>query len=160
MRSSRIIGTVAIIAALVLGSPSKVAADVCGALATVSPSWGPPGTTFVFKTNLGSPSDLYLYRNGHLVKTDYLPGHGFIRYPITTKSGDLGSWRVRGEVRGTPNCAAEARFTVGFAPETDIEPVAAPLHDSDPWSTVLLVTVGLAGFSVALGRLAPDRRTA
>ena len=110
MRSSRIIGTVAIIVALALGIPASVAADHCGSLATVSPSWGPPGTTFVFKTNLGSPSDLYLYRNGHLVKTDYLPGHGFIRYPITTKSGDLGSWRVRGEVRGTPNCAAEARI--------------------------------------------------
>jgi hypothetical protein len=155
---NRMIGTVAIIAALTLGIPSSVAADHCGALATVSPSWGPPGTTFVFKTNLGSPSDLYLYRNDHLVKAHFLPGNGSIRYPITTKSGDLGSWRARAEVRGTPICAAEARFTVGFAPETDIEPAAAAVDGGVPPWSVLAVAAGLAGFWVARRRLSPERR--
>lgn len=45
-----------------LVSPPAAVADVCGASTTVEPSSGPPGTTFVFRTNQSAPTNLALYR--------------------------------------------------------------------------------------------------
>src|SRR5512141_2047424 len=93
---------------LLLIAPSQVLADHCGATATITPTVGPPGTTFVFRTNLGAPSDLRMYRNGSLVDSVPLTGDGFVRYAIRTGPGDAGAWRARAVVRGSPDCAAEA----------------------------------------------------
>jgi hypothetical protein len=76
----------------VLGlNPASVSADHCGAAATVTPSSGPPGTTFVFRTNLGAPSMLRLYRDGTLVRSAALDGDGPVRFAIRTGAGDSGT---------------------------------------------------------------------
>lgn len=59
MRLTRLVLLLPLVALLAI-APTPVLADHCGAGATIAPSSGPPGTTFVFKTNLGAPSDLHL----------------------------------------------------------------------------------------------------
>jgi hypothetical protein len=92
-------------------------ADHCGATATVVPPTGPIGTTFVFKTDLGAASVLRLFQNGEPVEEVSFPGNGFIEYQIDTHPGDAGSWRARAEVLGSPQCIAEAHFTVAGLPQ-------------------------------------------
>ena len=158
MRFGRGIGILSFLATVALGIPTTVSADHCGAGATISPSWGPPGTTFVFRTNVGAPSDLRLYHDGRLVRTVYLSGTRSVRYAIRTTEADRGRWRARAEVRGSPECAAQASFAVGGAPETD---AAAPLDRIDggvPSSPVLLVGAALTSFWIALRRVGHQGR--
>jgi hypothetical protein len=140
---------------LSLAAPSPAAADHCGAGASVSPSSGPPGTTFVFTANLGASSDLRVYRNDDLVKKVFIPGSGDIRYDIETATGDSGEWRVRAELRGRTDCAAEASFTVLGSPDTSIaiEPPSSPV-------SLLLISVvaGIAALGLVLRRLAQMAR--
>ncbi len=117
----RLVGVLSLVGFFLL-VPAPVLADHCGAGANVSPPSGPPGTTFVFSTNLGARSDLYLYRNGHLVATVVLDNDDFVSYRIKTGPGDAGEWRARAEVRGQTECAAEASFTVLSAPDTSTTP--------------------------------------
>lgn len=107
-------------------APSPVLADHCGAGATITPRSGPPGTTFVFRTNLGAPTDLHLYHDGTLVRSVFLDDSDFVRYAIKTGAGDAGSWRARAEARGFPDCAAEATFTVVGTPDTSTDPPPSP----------------------------------
>ncbi len=153
MRLARGIGFLSFLATVALGIPSTVSADHCGGVATISPSWGPPGTTFVFRTNLGAASDLSLYQDGRLVRTVYLRGSGFVRYAIRTTEADRGRWRARAEVRGHPECAAQATFTVGGAPETDAPATLDPVDGGAPASPVILVGAALTSFWIALRRL-------
>lgn len=110
--------------AILLGvsAPTSAFADHCGAGANVTPSSGPPGTTFVFSTNLGASSDLRVYRNEVLVRQEVFEGTGAITYAILTSPGDSGQWRVHAEVRGQADCAADASFLVVGAPDTSTEP--------------------------------------
>ena len=146
--------------------PAPVSADHCGASATVTPSSGPPGTTFVFRTNLGAPSTLYLYRDDTLVRSVRLRGDGPVRFAIATRAGDSGTWRARAEVRGSPSCAAEASFRVLGAPDTATIPVAWP--GDVPWPVLagaawLGSVLGLRRSGTASGRCrpsgAPSRRS-
>lgn len=105
-----------------LSAPTSVFADHCGAGAIVTPSSGPPGTTFVFSTNLGAPSELRAYRNEVQVQQAVFEGTGAITYAILTSPGDSGQWRVHAEVRGQADCAADASFLVVGAPDTSTEP--------------------------------------
>ncbi len=93
----RLVGVLSLVGFFLL-VPAPVLADHCGAGANVSPPSGPPGATFVFSTNLGARSDLYLYRNGHLVATAFLDNDDFVSYRI--KTGQRGVPIV---ARG-PNC--------------------------------------------------------
>jgi hypothetical protein len=139
---------------LALAVPSPVTADHCGAAATIAPISGPPGTTFVFRTNLGAPSDLRVYRNG-LVKEAFLEGDGDVRYDIATASRDAGQWRARAEVRGQTDCAAEAAFTVLGTPNTS----AANAPPSSPgFSLLITIAAGVAAFGLALRRRAGTAR--
>ena len=133
---------------LLLLAPSPVLADHCGGSATITPALGPPGTTFVFRTNLGAPSDLNLYRNGALVKSVALTGAGDVRYSIRTGPGDAGSWRARAETRGNADCAAEATFKVVRAPDTSTDP--EPRGDAPLW--IILIAIGSAAVFVGLSR--------
>jgi hypothetical protein len=135
MRPRRLVLVLSLLAVLAL-MPAPVLADHCGADATVTPASGPAGTTFVFSTDLGAPSELSLYRDGTLVRSVSLDASGPVRYEIRTGTGDAGSWRARAEVRGSPGCAAEATFTVVGTPDTSTD--APP--DSRPalWLAVLL----------------------
>ena len=110
--------TIAGLLLLGLTFPHATLADHCGGIATVKPSSGPAGTTFVFRTNQGAPTNLYLYRNGTLVKTDTLPGDGFVSYRIRTEPGDVGRWRVRAAVQGQEECHGDATFRVTGIPDT------------------------------------------
>jgi hypothetical protein len=132
-----------------LALPAAVSADHCGAAATISPSSGPPGTTFVFRTNLGAPSDLRLYRNDRLVAEQFLDGEAFVQYDITTESGDEGRWRARAEVRGQPECAAEASFVVLGAPDTSTASTPSTASSTVVPAVVLAL---LAGFGLGLRR--------
>ncbi len=105
-----------------LAAPASTFADHCGAGATITPPSGPPGTTFVFSTNLGASSDLRVYRNEVQVQQAVFEGTGAITYAILTSPGDSGQWRVRAEVRGQADCAADASFLVVGAPDTSTEP--------------------------------------
>ena len=141
----RHIGPLVPFAALLLALvvPASVSADHCGADATISPASGPPGTTFVFQTNLGAPSDLSLHRNGDFVGKFSLEGNGLVRYAIPTTSGDAGQWRARAEVRGQAECAAEASFVVIATPDTSSASVA-------PLASVLLVAAGLGLIAIGV----------
>ena len=77
-------GVAALTSIVLLSLPAPASADHCGADATVSPASGPPGTTFVFRTNLGAPSELQVFRNERLVKVVPLDGQAFVRYRIRT----------------------------------------------------------------------------
>lgn len=127
----RLAFTVAWLVGLLI-APATVFADHCGATATVTPASGPPRTTFVFRTNLGAPSDLHLYRNGTLVRSVALDGNGFVTYAIRTSAADLGTWRARAVVRGQGGCAAEATFTLIGTPDTST--INEPAVPSVPWA--------------------------
>jgi hypothetical protein len=147
-------GILSFVATVALGIPSAASADHCGAPATISRPWGPPGTTFVFRTNLGAPSDLFLYQDGRLVRSISLPGDGAIRYAIRTTAADGGRWRARAVVRGSPGCAAETSFTVGDAPDTDASAEPGWVEKgSSPWpSPWILASAALTAFWMAFRR--------
>lgn len=136
-------GITAIVSLLVLGlaSPPAAMADVCGASATIEPSSGPPGTTFMFRTNQGAPTNLYVYRDGKLVRTAKLAGDGFVFYQIRTSSGDAGQWRARAAVQGHEECYGEATFRVTNMPDTSTVQKTAGWS---PWP--LMVALGLLAF--------------
>jgi hypothetical protein len=146
MRLRRLALLVPVIALLAI-APTPALADHCGAAATITPSSGPPGTHFVFETNLGAPSDLHLYRDSTLVRSVFLDDSDVVSYAIETGSGDAGSWRARAEVRGQTGCAAEATFTVVGTPDTSTEPVSSPAGPL--W---LLLALAGAAFATALMR--------
>jgi hypothetical protein len=132
----------ALMVLLTLAAPAPMLADHCGADATVTPPSGSAGTTFVFATNLGEPSDVYVYRDGSLVAQAYIPDSGDFTYAIATGSGDDGSWRVHAQLRSSPDCAADAAFIVLGSLDTS---TASPRTDRGwPWSLVLLA--GTSGF--------------
>jgi hypothetical protein len=135
---------------LLLLAPSPVLADHCGSSATITPVVGQPGTTFVFRTNLGTPSELDLYRNGALIRSVALSGSGDVRYSIQTGPGDAGAWRARAEARDNADCAAEATFKVVGAPDTSTDP--KPRGDAPAW--IILVAIGLGPLFVGLSRFA------
>ena len=136
---------------LPLAIPSAASADHCGADTTITPSSGPPGATFVFRTNLGAPSDLRVYRNDTLVKQAFLEDDRPVRYDIETAAGDLGNWRARAEVRGRTECAAEGTFTVLGTPDTS----TASERSSSPGSWLLImVASAVVAFGLALRQLA------
>src|SRR3989304_7413938 len=83
-----------------LSAPTSVIADRCGAGANVTPASGPPGTTFVFSTNLGASSELRIYRNEVQVQQAVSEGTGAITYAIQTAPGDSGQWRGPSGVGG------------------------------------------------------------
>lgn len=149
MRRTRVSLLLPLLVALAV-APTPVLADHCGADATITPRSGPPGTTFVFKANLGEPSDLHLYRDGALVRSVFLDDRDFVRYAIRTGAGDAGSWRARAEARGSPDCAAEATFTVVGTPDTSTEDAPSPAASS--W-----VFVALAGGIASLLALRGSR---
>jgi hypothetical protein len=92
----------------------------------MTPASAAAGSTFVFETNLGAPSDLSLYRNGRLVRTVHLAESGAVRYEIATRASDAGAWRAHAEVRGQPQCSADATFTVLGLPDTATAPLPSP----------------------------------
>lgn len=156
-RLGRLLAATLPVALLVLWLPTSALADHCGADATISPTAGPPGTTFVFRTNLGAPSDLRVYRNDTLVREVYLAGDGFVRYRIRTTAGDVGAWRARAEVRGFPDCAAEVSFTVIGPPDTSVG-THGPLVPPPSSGTTLIWAAGLAAFIAGLALPARRRR--
>ncbi len=143
IRLDRLVRALPLVALLALFAPTPVSADHCGGAATVSPSSGVPGTTFVFSTNLGAPGDLRLYRNGKLVKEVFLPGDGFVRYDIETESGDAGEWRAHAQVHGRPDCYSEASFTVRAPPDTSTASPGPP-----GLAAVLILTAGMAAIAL------------
>jgi hypothetical protein len=132
-----------LIALLLIVTAAPAMADHCGAKATVRPASGPPGTVFVFRTNLGAASNLTLYRDGEAQRTVFLRGDGFVRYDIATGRGDLGSWLARAAVHGHDHCRGEATFTVVGAPDTSAAPPAP-----SPIAAVVLLVAGLIGFGL------------
>lgn len=133
MRLVRVLGMVSA-GLLVLATPSVGLADICGGIATVAPSSGPAGTTFLFRTNQGAATNVYVYRDGKLVRDAKLAGDGFVSYRIRTSTGDAGKWRVRAAVQGHEQCYGEARFQVTGVPDTSTvatstsgSPVALPV---------------------------------
>lgn len=118
VRCDRLLAVAALTSIVVLSQAVPASADHCGADATVSPVSGPPGTTFVFRTNLGAPSQLQVFRDERLMKVISLDGHGFVRYRIRTGPGDAGTWRAHAAVVGRPDCVAEASFSVVGPPDT------------------------------------------
>src|SRR5690349_6561367 len=109
---------VAGLASLAIAFPRASLADHCGGSATVEPSTGPVGTTFVFRTNLGGPTTIEVYHDGTLERTDTLHGNGPVTYRIRTDEGDDGRWQVRAVVQGQEECAGHARFRVTGLPDT------------------------------------------
>ena len=139
--------TIAGVLLLGLTFPHATLADHCGGIATVKPSSGPAGTTFVFRTNQGAPTNLYLYRNGTLVKTDTLAGDGFVSYRIRTDAGDVGRWRVRAAVQGQEECHGDATFRVRGIPDTA---TARSGLTASAWP--LAVVVGMLAFMLGWRR--------
>lgn len=152
VRLQRLLSVAAFIAVLVLGGPAKVSADHCGAVGSITPASGPPGTTFVFRTNLGAPSDLRIYRNERLVREVFLAGDADVRYRIRTGPGDAGTWRARAEVRGFPDCIMELTFVVVGAPDTSTRPIPTSSIPGGVWIAV----ASLVAFLLVIGR--PTRR--
>ena len=151
IRWDRLLAAAALTSIVLLSQPAPASADHCGADATVSPQSGPPGTTFVFRTNLGAPSKLEVFRNERLVKVVSLDGNGFVRYRIRTGPGDAGTWRAHAAVDGRPDCVAEASFSVVGPPDTAMAASPrAPLAEggAGPWIAV----AGTAAFLLAIGR--------
>lgn len=155
LRRLRFLTVPAFIALLVLGAPASVAADHCGETGSITPASGPPGTTFVFRTNLGSPSILRIYRDERLVREVSLAGDADVRYRIRTGPGDGGMWRARAEVRGRPDCYTELSFVVVDPPETSTSALgAAPTSRRS--IAALAAVAGLLAFIVVLAQ--PGRR--
>jgi len=149
----RLVRATTIAAVLVLGlaCPPASRADHCGGAATVEPASGPAGTTFVVRTNLGATANLYLYRDGTLVRTDTLASDGSVIYRVRTGPGDAGRWRIRAAVQGGESCYGEARFLVTAIPDTSTAP--APPAGA-PWPLA-----GLAGLTgLLLGMMRTGRR--
>jgi len=140
-RAIAALGSLAVV--LALAAPAQVLADHCGADATVTPPSGPVGTTFVFATNLGEPSDLSVYRDGSLVAEASIPDSGSFTYPIPTGPVDAGSWRVHAQLHSSPECAADATFTVLGSPDTS---TASPTP-SPGWLGPLVLLAGALGFA-------------
>jgi hypothetical protein len=138
-------------ALLVLGVPAVVSADHCGAVGSITPVSGPPGTTFVFRTNLGAPSDLRIHRNERLVREVYLAGDADVRYRIRTGPGDAGTWRARAEVRGFPDCITELTFVVVGAPDTSIRSVGATAAPRIQTGAALITLAALVTFIAVIG---------
>ena len=151
VRFDRLLRVAALTSVVLLSQPALASADHCGADATVSPASGPPGTTFVFRTNLGAPSELQVFRDEQLVKAVPLDGQAFVRYRIRTGPGDTGTWRAHAAVVGRPDCVAEASFSVVGPPDTATvaSPRAAPTQGRAAWMTV----GGAAAFLLVIGRL-------
>lgn len=142
----RLLG-IASVATLVLAFPRATLADHCGGFATVEPSTGPVGTTFVFRTNQGGPTTIYLYHDGTLERTDTQSGNGFVTYRIRTKQGDEGRWRVRAAVQGQEECAGHARFRVTGLPET-----STSTRGPGGWTGALALLAGGVAFAWAVRR--------
>ena len=120
-------------ALLVLAVPAAVQADRCGGRATVDPESGPPGTAFVFRTNVGASSDLTLTKNGEVVGVVPLNGSGDVSFTYTSQPGDEGEWVATALVRSAPDCGAEARFTVtGLASPALGGTAASPILPAAP----------------------------
>jgi hypothetical protein len=153
VRSVRLASGAALLLALI--GPSSALADHCGAEATVTPTSGPQGTTFVFQTNLGAPSDLRMYQDESLVIEVPFDGDGPIRYEVTAEAGSVGTWLARAEVRGQTECAAEATFMVTGPPDTStaIEP-ARPFVPA----TLVAMLAGIAAFGLSVRRFAGSGR--
>jgi len=129
--------------------PAKVSADHCGAVGSITPASGPPGTTFVFRTNLGSPSDLRIYRNERLVREVFLASDADVRYRIRTGAGDAGTWRARAEVRGFPDGITEVSFVVVATPDTSTRSTV-PAEASRAPGTALMAAAGVMAFLVVM----------
>jgi hypothetical protein len=145
VRLDRFLSVAGFILIIVLWQPPAVSADHCGAAATISPASGPPGTTLVFRTNLGSRSDLRIYKGDRLVREVALDGSGDVRYRIGTAPGDAGVWRARAEVRGRPDCGAEVSFAVVGPPDTSVRPDDRATRSEMP-GTVLTIGAALVAF--------------
>jgi hypothetical protein len=145
----RIIRVLAIasVAILVLAFPRPSLADHCGGIASVEPSAGPAGTTFVFRTNLGAATNVYLYHDGELVRTDARSGTGSVTYRIRTGPGDEGRWRVRAAVQGHEECSSHARFRVTGPPDT-----STPGRSPGGWTSGLALLAGGIAFAWAVRR--------
>lgn len=103
--------------------PAIALADRCGGPASVTPERGPPGTRFVFETNVGAPSDLRLFRDGTVVASVALEGSGLVRYSFVPTAADIGHWYAQAVVRSNPACFGEAEFDVDPAqPEIGKDP--------------------------------------
>jgi hypothetical protein len=126
---------------LVLATPTVSLADICGGIATVAPSSGPAGTTFLFRTNQGAATNVYVYHDGKLVRTDRLVVDGFVSYRIRTDNGDEGGWRVRAAVQGHQQCYGEARFHVTGVPDT-----STVENGGSRWPVALAILVGAFAF--------------
>ena len=150
MRVTRFVLSLGLLIGLAIHPPT-VLADHCGAGATITPSSGPSGTTFVFETNLGAPSDIHLYRDGELVRSVFLDDDNFATYAIETRPSEAGSWLARAEVRGQTECAAEATFTVIGTPDTSTASDQSP--QGLPW--VLALLAGAIALAVGFRRSAP-----
>ena len=137
--------TALLIALLTFTQSGHVYADHCGGAASVDPISGPAGTAFVFRTNVGAPSDLSIFHDGRPVRQAYLPRSGDVSYVIRTSQGDDGTWRIRAAVRGHEVCYAEATFTVGGLPETSTLSTRSPSAKTD-----VFVVGGLGGLAFAL----------
>jgi hypothetical protein len=155
VRWDRLLAIAALTSIVLLTQPAAAAADHCGADATVSPPSGPPGTTFVFRTNLGAPSELRVFRNERLVRIVSLDGHGFVRYRISTGPGDAGAWRAHAAVVGRPDCVAEASFNVVAPPDTAT--VASPPALLAERGAGPLIVVGAAWLLLVIARLSIRR---
>ena len=145
---------IASVAILVLAFPRSSLADHCGGIATVEPSAGPAGTTFVFRTNLGGATKLYLYHDGKLVRTDTRSGTGSVTYRIRTASGDEGRWRVRATALGQEGCSSRASFRVTRLPDT-----STPETSPDGWTSGLVLLAGGIAFAWTVRR-SPARHMA
>jgi len=132
-------------ALVLLALPRASLADHCGGIATVEPPSGPAGTTFLFRTNQGGPTNLYVYRDDKLLHTDTLAGDGFVTYRIRTAEGDEGRWRVRAAVQGQEGCYGEARFRVTGLPDTSTA-AGSPIE----WIVMLAILIGGIAFVAAL----------
>jgi hypothetical protein len=134
-------------------------ADHCGALGTVHPEFGTPGTTYIFRTNLGEPSTVRLFHDGELVRT-IVDADGQIALRIHTGVGDEGAWTVKAAITGDPVCSSTAHFTVGTSPETDTQ---APVDNREtggqtqPWVVPLLLMGMLATLRLTRRRGSPSQ---
>lgn len=136
---------------LILLASTSVDADHCGGTATVEPESGPSGTTFVFTGDIGAASNLRLFHNDQPIGSASFAGEGPVRYEIETQSGDGGEWRVRLEARGSPDCGAEATFTVA-----DLAATSAG-SGVPAWLVALaLLAVGLVGLTLMARRHPKD----
>jgi hypothetical protein len=152
MRLSRSIAVVALFL-IALAFPEATLADHCGGAATVEPASGSAGTTFVFRTNQGAATNIYLYRNGKLVRTDTIAGTGSVSYRIRTQAGDEGRWRVRAAVQGQEECHGDATFRVTAIPDTA---TADPASGGPTLPVVGLLAAG--GFLLGWRRMRIHRR--